>query len=466
MTPHQIAGYELGRLLGAGGMGEVYLARHPRLPREVVIKVMAPSGRDQTQARARFLREADLAARLDHPNIVTVYDRGEFEGLLWISMQYVDGPDAARTAAQGPLDPARVLGWATQVAEALDHAHSRGVVHRDVKPANILIAATPTGERALVTDFGIARSVELPSDLTETQAMVGSVAYASAEQLRGEPTGPAADVYSLAATLFHLLSGERPFPGSSVTAVLTAALTSPRPSLSRTRHGVPPEVDAVLARALSLDPAERHPSAGAFVDDLGAAWAGAATVTPTPNVHSHPTLAAGAPAARAGRRSRAPWLAAGVAVVLAAGGLTAYALGGHHAPGVVQASGLETSLRSKASAAAAARTRAPHNGVCDDGEFCLQFNSKQYGYGATADFDDSLANYGSKPPDCETFLGSGAGSGRCLKNSAASYWNRSSHTVRMYFNSGFTGRYLDVPPGARGDLPSWLKNNVASHQFR
>ncbi|MFD6163060.1 serine/threonine-protein kinase [Nocardia sp. NPDC060256] len=179
------AGYTIERLLGRGGMGSVYLARHPRLPRLTALKLLNPEVFHDKEIRTRFEREADLVARLDHPNIVTVFDRGVEDERLWISMQYIDGTDAAAVDAWS-LPPQRAVQIIGETAKALDFAHSRGVLHRDVKPANILLEGTGgAGERVFLTDFGIARFRDETGRLTQTGTFTATLAYASPEQLSG-----------------------------------------------------------------------------------------------------------------------------------------------------------------------------------------------------------------------------------------------------------------------------------------
>ncbi len=204
------AGYTIVRLIGAGGMGEVYLARHPRLPRNDALKVLPASVSNDGEYRARFEREADIAATLWHPNIVGVHDRGEVDGQLWIAMDYVDGTDAAELLRSYPngLPQREVLNIVTAVADALDYAHQRHLLHRDVKPANILIARLENGEqRIMLADFGIARWANESSGLTQTNMTVGTVSYAAPEQLMGRDLDGRADQYALAATAYHLLTG-------------------------------------------------------------------------------------------------------------------------------------------------------------------------------------------------------------------------------------------------------------------
>ncbi|WP_280402476.1 serine/threonine-protein kinase [Nocardia carnea] len=258
---HEFAGYRIERLLGAGGMGTVYLARHPRLPRSVALKVLTAAGPDPL-LRARFEREADLAVRIDHPNVVEVYDRGEDDGRFWIAMRYVAGTDVARLIERGPaaLPPRRVAGILAQAAEGLDAAHRRGLLHRDVKPANLLVGTQDGVDQVFVSDFGIARAVRDEARLTDTGAVVATLAYVAPEQIRGEPAGHRADIYALGCTLYQMLTGQVPFDRASPAAVLAAHLNDPAPRPSHAVAGLSGALDAVIARALAKDPAERFGS--------------------------------------------------------------------------------------------------------------------------------------------------------------------------------------------------------------
>lgn len=255
------AGYTIIRLLGAGGMGEVYLAQHPRLPREDALKVLPLSVSADREFRERFEREADLAAGLWHPHIVGVHDRGEFDGQLWISMDYVDGTDAGQLLrAQPPgLPPEQVVAIVGAVAEALDHAHDRHLLHRDVKPANILISRPGTADqRIMLADFGIARRADETSGLTATNMTVGTVSYAAPEQLMGSPTlDGRADQYALAATAFHLLTGAPPFQHSNMAVVISQHLTAAPPSVGERRPELA-HLDFALGKAMSKKPSERY----------------------------------------------------------------------------------------------------------------------------------------------------------------------------------------------------------------
>ena len=234
------AGFRIIRLLGSGGMGEVYLAQHPRLPRRDALKVLPADVSADAEYRARFNREADLASTLYHPHIVGVHDRGEYDGQLWISMDFVDGLDAARLLASRfpagmPTD--QVVRIVTAVAGALDYAHKQGLLHRDVKPANIMLThLDDDGEqRILLADFGIARNIDDISGLTTTNMTVGTVAYSAPEQLMGEEIDGRADQYALAATAYHLLTGSQLFPHSNPAVVISRHLNSPPPALADTR---------------------------------------------------------------------------------------------------------------------------------------------------------------------------------------------------------------------------------------
>ncbi|WP_280235960.1 serine/threonine-protein kinase [Nocardia cyriacigeorgica] len=268
------AGYTIERLLGVGGMGEVYIARHPRLPRSDALKVLAAQFTSDDSYRRRFEREADLAASLSHPGVVSVHDRGESDGRLWIALELIDGIDlsALLTTAPGGLPGAEAGRAITEVADALDYAGARGLVHRDVKPANILLARTG---HYLLTDFGIARMGPENSDLTGTGLTIGTIAYASPEQMQGLPVEPRSDQYALAATAFHLLTGAQPFTGTSPVAVIMAHAQQPVPSVRQHRPDLAPSVDSVIGRAMAKNPAHRFPSSKDFATALGHALAAA-----------------------------------------------------------------------------------------------------------------------------------------------------------------------------------------------
>ncbi|UGT57462.1 serine/threonine-protein kinase [Nocardia asteroides] len=275
------AGYTIERLLGRGGMGSVYLARHPRLPRRTAMKLLNRELFFDTEIRARFEREADLVAQLEHPNIVTVYDRGVEDEQLWISMRYIDGSDAA--SLPPPVDAARAVRIVAETAAALDFAHSRGVLHRDVKPANILLEAVDGGERVYLTDFGIARlHDDKAAKLTQTGTFTATLAFASPEQLSGIALDGRADQYSLACTLFRLLTGATPFEAGNPVAVIQGHLQQPPPRASALRPDLPPALDAVIARGMAKRPAERFPTCAEFAVAAAQALTNHAAAQPFP----------------------------------------------------------------------------------------------------------------------------------------------------------------------------------------
>ncbi|WP_310784795.1 serine/threonine-protein kinase [Mycobacterium sp. Z3061] len=268
------AGYVIERLLGTGGMGEVYLAQHPRLPRHDALKVLSLAATADQEFQARFKREAELAATLWHPHIVGVLDRGEFNGRLWISMEYVDGMDAGqlvRDRYPDGMPEQDVTEIVTAVADALDFGHDRRLLHRDVKPENILVAAADGHRRrVLLTDFGIARKIDDVSNLTEANVAVGTISYVAPEQLLGKSLDGRADQYALAATTFFLLTGAPPFQDSNRAVVLSHHLNSPPPRISERRPELA-HLDAVLAKALAKDPNKRYATCADFARALSAA---------------------------------------------------------------------------------------------------------------------------------------------------------------------------------------------------
>ena len=267
-------GFRVIRSLGAGGMGEVFLVEHPRLPRREALKVLSADFTTNKEFRQRFLREAELAAALWHPNLVTIHDRGEAEGRLWISMDYVDGSDAAelirtRYPAGMPVD--QVITIVAAVASALDSIHLSGMLHRDVKPANILCAETVGGVRRIaLADFGIARQINDSGGITATNMTIGTVSYAAPEQLMGKAMDGRADQYALAASAFHLLTGTVPFADSNPAVVISQHLNAAPPRLSALRPELS-RLDATFARALAKEPEQRFSSCSEFADTLAKA---------------------------------------------------------------------------------------------------------------------------------------------------------------------------------------------------
>ncbi len=261
----QFAGYTIESVLGTGGMGAVYLAKHPRLPRRDALKLLNPAFSNDPNFRARFEREADLAAGLVHRNIVAVYDRGSVDGQLWISMQYVAGVDAsvAARAGDGSMTPHRVVHIISEVGAGLDYAHRAGLLHRDVKPANILLAAPDDPsepEHVLLTDFGIAKSTDEVQHLTGTGNLLATLAYASPEQIEAKKLDHRVDIYALGCVLFELLTGNVPYPEPSPFATMTAHLKNPVPKVTERVPWLPPGLDAVVAKALAKNPDDRYNS--------------------------------------------------------------------------------------------------------------------------------------------------------------------------------------------------------------
>jgi serine/threonine protein kinase len=279
------AGYVIERLLGTGGVGEVYLAQHPRLPRHDALKILSLASTADEEFRARFNREAELAATLWHPHIVGVLDRGEFNGRLWISMDYVDGTDAGRLVRERhPRGMPEEDVWeiVTAVADALDFGHERRLLHRDVKPENILVtAADGHRRRVLLTDFGIARRIDDVSNLTEANVAIGTISYVAPEQLLGKPLDGRADQYALAATTFHLLTGAPPFRDSNRAVVVSHHLSTQPPRISQRRPDLA-HLNAVLRRALAKDPSERYPNCVEFARALTQQGPGRDVAAPQP----------------------------------------------------------------------------------------------------------------------------------------------------------------------------------------
>jgi serine/threonine protein kinase len=265
----ELGGYRIVEPLGTGATSVVYRAEHVRLGRQAALKLLTPAV-GESDFRTRFLRESQLAASLDHPSIVPVYDAGDEDGLLYIAMACVEGSDLkTRLAEEGRLPLRRALRIVGQIGSALDAAHARGLVHRDVKPANILVAAD---DRAYLSDFGVVK--ELASNgMTRTGTFVGTTEYSAPEQIEGQPVDGRADVYALACVLYESLAGTPPFHRPSEVAVLNAHLHAPPPKLTRAAPDVPPALEPVIAKALSKSPLDRYATCGEF---LAAARAAAA----------------------------------------------------------------------------------------------------------------------------------------------------------------------------------------------
>ncbi|MEV4129254.1 serine/threonine-protein kinase [Nocardia sp. NPDC049707] len=298
------ADFAIEGVLGRGGMGSVYLARHPRLPRQLALKLLNREVCADPEMRRRFEQEASVVARMEHPGIVGIYDRGIHDEQLWIAMQYIHGTDAAQLSPD-QLTIERVLRILTGCAAALDYAHSRAVLHRDIKPANILLAAPETGleERPVLTDFGIARVLGATSQVTATGTVTATLAFAAPEQLASSEVDHRTDQYSLACTLFTLLAHRTPFDAEHPAQVIAGHLSMPAPPLTRFRPDLPPALDQVLARGMAKECEQRFDScvefAAAAQDALqGRPSAETTRTTETIVVPGHPTASQQATTAR------------------------------------------------------------------------------------------------------------------------------------------------------------------------
>jgi serine/threonine-protein kinase len=270
----ELAGHRVESVIGRGGMSVVYLAEHIGLRRKVALKVLGPELTEDDAFRERFIRESRITAGLDHPNIVTVYDAGESDGVLYISMRYVEGTDLEHLLRiETRLDPGRAVSLVSQAAAALDAAHEAGLVHRDVKPGNILLTTEPRSstDRAYLSDFGVTKRVETGASLTRTGQFVGTVDYVAPEQIQGGDVDGRADVYSLACVLYRCLIGEVPFPRDTEVATIYAHLQDPPPTPSERRPELPVGFDAPISRALAKSRDDRFDTCRRFAEAAGAA---------------------------------------------------------------------------------------------------------------------------------------------------------------------------------------------------
>jgi hypothetical protein len=338
----EFAGYRIERSLGRGGMGVLYLAMEPGLERRVALKLIAPeAAADEVFAR-RFAEESKIAASIEHPNVVPIYAAGEEDDIPFIAMRYVAGSDLGRRLARGGrLEPAAAVALIAQVGNGLDAIHAAGLVHRDVKPANVLLGETGGEDHAYITDFGVARNVATESGLTQTGRFVGTLDYVAPEQISGGTVDARADVYALGCLLFKLLTGEVPYPRDGEAARLYAHLNDPPPSPSLHATAVPMGLDDVVVRAMSKRAEDRYPSGGDLGRAAVAALSGsqpglpertvatgaaatrtAETISPSPSRRPAmgETDAAGTRRLQPGRsrRGRALAMGAGLALVLAA----------------------------------------------------------------------------------------------------------------------------------------------------
>ena len=267
-----VAGFRVDSLIGQGAMGAVYLAEETTTGRRVALKLLAPALAEDERFRERFLRESELAASLDHPNIVPILASADEIGVLALVMAYIPGLDLRELLRrEAPLEAERALGLVSQVADALDAAHASGLVHRDVKPGNILVGE---GDHVYVCDFGLARHVTSASSLTGDRGFVGTIDYVPPEQIKGEAIDGRADVYALGCVLYECLAGTRPFERESELAVVFAHLNEPPSRLADYRPELPAAFDEVFATALAKTPSERYSTCGELVESARAALSG------------------------------------------------------------------------------------------------------------------------------------------------------------------------------------------------
>ena len=282
-----LAGYRIEALIGRGSTGSVYSAEDVALKRRVALKVLLPELARDERFRERFLRESRLAAALEHPHIVPIHAVGESDGVLFLAMRYVGGRDlAALLDRVGRLEPERALRICAHVAAALDAAHAHDLVHRDVKPGNVLLAREDDEDFAYLCDFGLAKHGASVTSLTGARDIVGTVGYLSPEQIDGLPVDGRTDVYALGCLLFECLVGEPPFVRENELATILAHRSEPPPLVSDRRPELPEALDAVLARALAKDREARYATCGELVRDGRRALAGAAVEAPPPATHA------------------------------------------------------------------------------------------------------------------------------------------------------------------------------------
>ncbi|MCX6550881.1 MAG: protein kinase, partial [Acidobacteria bacterium] len=320
-----IGPYRVLDRLGAGGMGEVFLAVDTRLDRKVALKYLSDPALDAPRERDRLLREARAAAQITHPNIAAIYDILDAGPHPCIVMEYAVGEPLSQVAARGPLLPAQVVAIGLQLADALAHAHAAGVIHRDLKPANIVL--TPSGT-VKVLDFGLARVFDVEPDASAAEAptrealptqsrLAGTPAYMAPEQLAGQPASTLSDIYGVGATMYELLTGRRPFNGPTVPDIVYQVLSQPTPLASAANPSVPPALDAVVARAMSRDLGARYQSAAHLAEALHVVAGSATASRPADSTgHALGLAAAAGPTTPWYSRSWATWAALVVALAI------------------------------------------------------------------------------------------------------------------------------------------------------
>ena len=315
----EFAGHLIEAVIGEGGMGVVYRARNVALDRERALKVLSPGLSADARFRERFRRESRLAASIEHPNVIPVHQAGEEGGQLYLAMRLVEGSDLRQMVIlEGPLEPGGAAAVVSAVAAGLDAAHAAGLIHRDVKPANVLVGAEADAGRVYLTDFGISRTTTGGETVTGTGELVGTADFIAPEQIAGESVDHRADIYALGAVLHYALTGQAPFPRENELATLFAHTNAPRPRPSAVRAGLSPLLDPIVERAMAVDPDDRFQSAGALARELDAAVEGDETVPLAPSRPAPPPTA-DAPALRPRRSRRWPWFAAAAIAVAAAG---------------------------------------------------------------------------------------------------------------------------------------------------
>ncbi len=303
-----IGGYRLDELVGRGGMGVVYRATHIALERRCAVKLIAPELAANEDFRNRFQRESRLAASIDHAHVIPIFDAGSDSGHLYVAMRFVEGTDlGAFIAERGRLEPAEAVELVAQTGSALDAAHALGLVHRDVKPANVLLEARPDGHHAYLTDFGLVKALGAPTGVqTRTGHWLGTPDYAAPEQVMGAEVDARTDVYALGCMLFQTIAGKAPFERDHDVAKVFAHLSEAPPSLSEARPGIPAGLDEVVRTALAKLPDERYASAGGLAAAARTALAGGPAPAPTLAGGSAPTLVRPSSEAPGGPAGRSP----------------------------------------------------------------------------------------------------------------------------------------------------------------